>query len=67
MKNYNLDNASTEFEVENENWCDYEESYEDARHYEEFQDCYAQEVEGYSDEEINEVFEGDPDMYWNID
>ncbi len=67
MKNYNLNNASTEFEDENENWCDYEEIYEDARHYEEFQGCYAQEFEGYSDEDINEVFEGDPDMYWNID
>lgn len=28
---------------------------------------YAQDYEGYSDEIIDDAFEGDPDMYWNID
>lgn len=36
-------------------------------HYEEFAGSYAQDVAGYSDEEIYDVFEGDPDAYWNID
>ena len=35
--------------------------------FEEFSGTYAQEVGGYSDQEIRELFDGDPDMYWNID
>lgn len=36
-------------------------------HYGEFAGSYAQDVMGYSDEVINDAFEGDPDAYWNID
>lgn len=36
-------------------------------HYGEFAGSYAQDVEGYSDDVINDAFEGDPDNYWNID
>lgn len=32
-----------------------------------FAGTYAHDVEGYTDEEIYEIFEGDPDAYWNID
>ncbi len=28
---------------------------------------YAQDIAGYSDEDISDAFEGDPDNYWNID
>lgn len=28
---------------------------------------YAQDVEGWSDQDIDDVFGGDPDAYWNID
>lgn len=28
---------------------------------------YAQDVAGYSDDEIDTIFEGDPSAYWNID
>jgi hypothetical protein len=28
---------------------------------------YAQDVEGWSDNDIDDVFDGDPDAYWNID
>lgn len=35
--------------------------------YDEFSGSYAQDVMGYSDDVINDAFEGDPDMYWNID
>ena len=28
---------------------------------------YAQDIESYSDDEIELIFGGDPDMYWNID
>lgn len=37
------------------------------KHYGEFAGSYAQDVMGYSDDVINDAFEGDPDVYWNID
>ena len=35
--------------------------------YSEYNGSYAQDVMGFSDDVINDAFEGDPDMYWNID
>ena len=48
---------------------DYDDDYyfEDDRHYDEFAGSYAQDVMGYSDEDIYDAFDGDPDAYWNID
>lgn len=47
---------------------DYDESdYEADNHYGEYAGSYAQDVMGYSDEDINDAFDGDPDAYWNID
>ena len=44
------------------------DSYDDyGTHYGEFEGSYAQDVMGYSDDVINDAFEGDPDCYWNID
>lgn len=28
---------------------------------------YAHDIEGYSDDDINDAFDGDPEAYWNID
>lgn len=36
-------------------------------HYEEYAGTYAQDIAGYSDEDINDAFDGEPDAYWNID
>jgi hypothetical protein len=36
-------------------------------HFGEYAGTYAQDVAGYSDETINDAFEGDPYAYWNID
>lgn len=36
-------------------------------HYGEYAGSYAQDVMGYSDDVINDAFDGDPDAYWNID
>ena len=33
----------------------------------EYNGTYAQDIEGYSDQVINEAFDGDPEAYWNID
>lgn len=35
--------------------------------YSEYEGSYAHDVMGYSDEDINDAFDGDPDAYWNID
>lgn len=36
-------------------------------HYGEYAGSYAQDVMGYSDDVINDAFDGEPDVYWNID
>lgn len=35
--------------------------------YEEYNGSYAQDVMGYSDQNIDDAFDGNPDAYWNID
>lgn len=35
--------------------------------FEKYNGSYAQDVEGWSDQDIDEVFGRDPLMYWNID
>jgi len=35
--------------------------------YEEYNGSYAQDVMGYSDQDIDNAFDGEPDAYWNID
>ena len=46
---------------------DYSESYQCERTYGRYSGAWAQDVEGYSDEDIDDVFDGDPNAYWNID
>lgn len=35
--------------------------------YDDYHGSYAQDVEGRSDQDIDNVFDGDPEMYWDID
>ena len=35
--------------------------------YNEYNGSYAQDIMGYSDQTIDDAFDGDPDAYWNID
>ena len=35
--------------------------------YEKYAGSWAQDVEGYSDDDIDTIFDGDPSAYWNID
>ncbi len=37
------------------------------RTYEKYGGSYAQDEMGYSDDDIDTIFDGDPDAYWNID
>lgn len=46
---------------------DYDPYEEEERTYERYNGSYAQDVEGWSDQDIDDVFDGDPDAYWNID
>ena len=43
-----------------------EESYGN-RNYEDYNGSYAQDYAGFSDQQIDDIFDGDPDLYWNID
>lgn len=66
-------NPPTKDESEDQQDYDYEDDYEDdygddyGSHYGKYAGSYAQEVMGYSDDVIDDAFEGDPDLYWNID
>lgn len=53
---------SEDYEQDYYDPCDYEEET-----YERYNGSYAQDVEGWSDQDIDDVFDGDPDAYWNID
>lgn len=46
---------------------DNRESDEYIRTYGRYRGSYAQDQAGFSDEDIDEVLEGDPDNYWNLD
>lgn len=59
--------------IEENNCDDYEtdESYYDRDYepptYERYNGSYAQDEMGYSDDDIDTIFDGDPLAYWNID
>lgn len=50
---------------ENEPIYDFDDDY--GSHYGDYSGSYAQDVMGYSDDVINDAFDGEPDAYWNID
>ena len=68
LKNMNY-MSNTEEDIDRYEDDDYSyDAYEgESRTYDEFAGSYAQDVMGYSDEEIYDVFDGEPDAYWNID
>lgn len=43
------------------------EDFKEEQHYGRYAGSYAQDDMGYSDEEIDSIFDGDPSAYWNID
>lgn len=46
---------------------EYEPTYEESPTFEKYAGSWAQDVEGYSDDDIDTLFDGDPSAYWNID
>lgn len=55
--------AAQEYDCSSNNY--YDDDY--GTSYGEYAGTYAQDVEGYSDDVIDDAFDGDPDAYWNID
>lgn len=66
---WNLDRDSyDEFESEDYyNSDEYDSNYEEKPSYGRYSGSWAQDVEGYSDDDIDTIFDGDPSAYWNID
>lgn len=67
-------------EMQNDNYCspededydfydddDYDRMSVEERTYDRYNGSYAQDVMGYSDDDIETIFDGDPSAYWNID
>ena len=55
---------------DNHTWDDkkeYYDNHDDIPTYDRYSGSWAQDVEGYSDDDIDTVFDGDPSAYWNID
>ena len=50
--------------VDDSDWQEWEE---EPATYERYGGSYAQDEMGYSDDDIDTIFEGDPSAYWNID
>lgn len=62
MTDYYYEDYNDRYEEE-----DYNDYYEEERTYDNYHGSYAQDVEGWSDQDIDDVFDGDPNAYWNID
>ena len=54
-------------DYDSEDYYDPSDYYEEKETYDNYNGSYAQDVEGWSDQDIDDVFDGDPDVYWNID
>lgn len=61
------DDYNPEDYYEEEDDYDPADYYEEEKTYDNYNGSYAQDVEGWSDQDIDDVFDGDPDAYWNID
>ncbi|GEM_PF-1695848 len=68
----NIENSEDSSMDEDEEFEDYHDDYDNHDYYEresygQYAGSHAQDVEGLSDDFINDVLDGDPDAYWNID
>ena len=63
-----FDDESFDDDYEDDEWDDdYEDSFSERNTYNRYNGSWAQDVEGYSDDDIDTIFDGEPDAYWNID
>lgn len=65
--------SSEEYETKSHKNQDYNDEYDEPYYYNEestydrYNGTYAQDVEGWSDQDIDDVLDGNPEAYWNID
>lgn len=57
------DDDEDDIDIESNDYEDYGEP----NTYDRYRGTYAQDEMGYSDDDIDTIFDGDPDAYWNID
>lgn len=67
IKKLNDKYENWENEQQQDEYDDNDDYYDRRESYGEYAGSYAQDVEGLSDDFINDVLDGDPDAYWNID
>lgn len=60
------DDEYNDEEYDDDDHDDYSHDYEEPT-YDRYNRSYAQDEMGYSDDDIDTIFDGDPDAYWNID
>lgn len=60
------DNEYNDEEYDDDDYDDYSHDYEEPT-YDRYNGSYAQDEMGYSDDDIDTIFDGDPEAYWNID
>ncbi len=63
-KDIQIDDFGVRIEAEHDNPIDMDG---ETSSYERYRGSYAQDEMGYSDDDIDTIFDGDPDAYWNID
>lgn len=61
-----LNEKYEQWEGEQEDYEEYDD-YNERESYGKYAGSYAQDVEGLSDDFIDDVLDGEPDAYWNID
>lgn len=66
QRNQQLQEKDIDVEIHNEGCNDFC-FMEDEPTYERYNGSYAQDEMGYSDDDIDTIFDGDPSAYWNID
>ena len=60
-------NSSTYRDIyDDDDYDDYSHDYEEPT-YDRYNGSYAQDEMGYSDDDIDTIFDGEPEAYWNID
>ena len=67
--------GNEENEYDDDDYDDYDDDYddfyavtsEDSRSFSRYSGSYAQDEMGYNDDDIDDIFDGDPNAYWNID
>lgn len=70
LRSLRMDEYQEMEEAENADYSDYDDykvDYDEQPTYDEYSGSYAQDVMGYSDDDIDTIFDGDPSAYWNID